>query len=152
MTKQNRPFIFMLLASVLCAVAWLAHGWAQQGRTQAQQALQGLEQTRAQIEQLQADLAHWEAASARWGGAQAVGRVESVALEISFPPSDLPRSAALLAGLYADHGHFRLEYFSLSWEQDDEAAEQVSMEVHGEKIFIAALAPAKPVALAQGAR
>jgi len=150
--STHKSFLFLLLASVFCAAAWLAHGWAQQGRTQAQQALQGLEQTRAQVELLRTELARWDAASARWGGAQAIGRVEPVALQAAFLPSELPRSAALLAGLYADHGHFLLEHFSLSWGQEGAATEQVRMEVRGEKVFLVTSAPAGPVALAQGAR
>jgi len=133
--STRKSFIFLLLASVFCAAAWLAHGWAQQGRTQAQQALQGLEQTRGEIEQLRTDLGRWEAASARWGGTQATGRVEPVALQAAFLPSELQRSAALLAGLYADHGHFQLEHFSLSRGQEEAMTEQVRMEVRGVKVF-----------------
>jgi len=134
----HKSFLFMLLASVFCAAAWLAHGWAQQGRAQAQQALQGLEQTRAQLEQLGLQLQRWEAV-----GQHAVGRVEPVALHVELPPAELARSAELLAGLYLEHGHFRLEHFSLERLEQDEAAgpASLSMTVRGEKIFTSQRAP-----------
>jgi len=134
----HKSFLFMLLASVFCAAAWLAHGWAQQGREQAQQALLGLEQTRAQIEQLRLQLQRWEAV-----GQHAVGRIEPVALRMDLPPAELARSAEWLAGLYREHGHFRLEHFILERVEQEAApgTTSLSMTVRGEKIFTSQRAP-----------
>lgn len=132
MSPSRTPFIFLTVASVLCALAWLGLGWAQASRSQAQTALRGLEQTRAELAQTQAQLARWEAL----GLQRVVGRVEPVALEAGFTPAELARSAVLLAGLYADHGYFNLHRFSLAWAADGAQTDMVRMTLQGEKVFV----------------
>jgi len=148
---NDKPFIFLAIASLLLAAAWLAAGWAGAGQRQAQAAMQRVEQAERDVAALEQQLLRWEAV-----GKRALGSVEPVALDAQFLPAELPRSAALLAGLYADHGYFNLRHFSLAWGSGagaDGAAEAVGhvgdvvrMTVAGEKVFLGRPDPAPAAA------
>lgn len=148
--SNNKPFIFLAIASLLLAAAWLAAGWAGAGLKQVQAAMQKVEQAEKDIATLKDQLARWEAA-----GKRSLGSVEPVALDAKFLPSELPKSAVLLAGLYGDHGYFNLRHFSLSWgsgagapvvgEVASAAGDIALMTVAGEKVFLGRREPALAV-------
>jgi len=147
---HNKSFIFLAIASLLLAAAWLAAGWAGAGQRQAQAAMQKLERAEKDVATLKEQLARWEAL-----GKRSLGSVEPVALDAKFLPAELPRSAALLAGLYADHGYFNLRHFSLSWgsgagTDGGDGAGHVGdiaiMSVAGEKVFLGRRDPVPVVA------
>ena len=130
---RNKSFIFMSLASVLMAAAWLFAAWASTGMTQAKTAA-------LQMNQTEQDLAHFKQELARWEmvGVHALGSVEPVLLDTKFVPTELPKSAQLLAGLYADHGYFNLRHFLFSWNTGNAETNNVAtMIIEGEKVFLA---------------
>jgi len=129
MTKK--PFIFLVLASILFAVGWLAFGWAGAGLDKAQAGKQAVEKAEKDLADLKAQLALWEQA-----GQRTVASVQPVALEAKFAPHELPKTAELLAGLYADRGYFNLRSFSLSWGEAEGSGSVAQMSVTGEKVFV----------------
>lgn len=139
---NNKPFIFLAVASLLLAAAWLAAGWAGAGLEQARAGMQKVEQAEKDVATLKEQLARWEAV-----GKRSMGSVEPVALNAKFLPAELPKSATLLAGLYAQHGYFNLRHFSLSWGSGAgaEAVGDIAlMTVAGEKVFLGQREPAPP--------
>lgn len=134
----NKPFIFLALASLVLGIAWLAAGWAGAGLEQAKSAVRKVEQAEKDLATLNEQVLRWEKA-----GAQSLGSVEPVALDAKFLPSELPRSALLLAGLYANHGYFNLRHFAFSWGETggDGAGSVARMTVEGEKVFLGQRAP-----------
>lgn len=136
---NNKSFIFMVAASLALGFAWLFAGWAGAGLEQAKTAVEKVGQAEKDLAALKEQVVHWEKA-----GAQALGSVEPVALDARFLPSELPKSAPLLAGLYADHGYFNLHHFVFSWGEGDgaEVGNVAKMTVAGEKMFLGQRAPA----------
>lgn len=130
---NNKSLIFMVVAALGLGLAWLFAAWAGAGLQQAQAAVGKVEQAEKGLVALKEQLTRWENA-----GSQTLGSVEPVALNAIFLPAELPKSAQLLAGLYADHGYFNLRQFSLSWGDNDksDSGSVAQMTVNGEKIFI----------------
>ncbi|MDP1605164.1 MAG: hypothetical protein Q8L93_00710 [Rhodocyclaceae bacterium] len=135
---NNKSFIFLVAASLALGFAWLFAGWAGAGLGQAKTAVQRVGQAEKDLATLNEQVLRWEKA-----GAQSLGSVEPVALDAKFLPSELPKSALLLAGLYADHGYFNLRRFVFSWGETggDVAGSVARMTVEGEKVFLGQRAP-----------
>ena len=134
---RNKSFIFMSIASLLLGIAWLFVTWSGTGLTQARAAAQQIERSEQDLAVFKRELARWEQV-----GVHALGSVEPVSLDTKFLPTELPKSAQILAGLYADHGYFNLRHFRFSWGQGNaETGNVANMIVEGEKVFLAYIVP-----------
>jgi len=134
MTRFGKKSLIWLVAGSFVftggAVAWRV---ASVGAQRAQDALLQVQQSETDLASLKTRLVQWEKAHPLgMDGQAAVLRIEPVALNIDFSPSEFTGINQVLAGMYTERGSLNLKSFNMEFGTGG----AVHVTVVGDKVFV----------------